>query len=103
MKLVRAWLVPCILVTGGIIIGIVVASNMGWLPSGTAGPEPVPSPIIRPVATAPQPPRAGGSGKNFVEIAKSVKPAVVNIAATRSGKSGENPHGAPLDDPFFRK
>ncbi len=76
---------------------------MGWLPSGTAGPEPIPSPIIRPVATAPQPPMAGGSGKNFVEIAKSVKPAVVNIAATRSGKPGEGPHGSPLDDPFFRK
>jgi serine protease Do len=103
MKLVRAWLVPVTLVAGGIIIGIVVASNMGWLPTGTAGPEPIPNPIVRPVATAPQVPMAGGSGKNFVEIAKSVKPAVVNIAATRSGKSGENPHGAPLDDPFFRK
>jgi len=32
-----------------------------------------------------------------------VKPAVVNIAATRSGKSIEGPHGSPLDDPFFRK
>ncbi len=103
MKLVRAWLVPFTLVTGGIIIGIVAASDMGWLPTGTAGPEPIPNPIVRPVATAPQLPMAGGSGKNFVEIAKSVKPAVVNIAATRSGKSGENPHGAPLDDPFFRK
>jgi serine protease Do len=103
MKLVRAGLIPVVLVTGGIIIGIVVASKMDWLPSGTAGPEPVPSPIIRPVATAPQPPMAGGSGKNFVEIAKSVKPAVVNIAASRSGKSGEGPHGSPLDDPFFRK
>jgi len=103
MKLVRAWLVPFTLVAGGIIIGIVVASDMGWLPTGTAGPEPIPNPIIRPVATAPQLPMAGGSGKNFVEIAKSVKPAVVNIAATRSGKSGESPHGAPLDDPFFRK
>ncbi len=103
MKLVRAWLVPFTLVAGGIIIGIVVASDMGWLPTGTAGPEPIPNPIVRPVATAPQLPMAGGSGKNFVEIAKSVKPAVVNIAATRSGKSGENPHGSPLDDPFFRK
>ena len=36
MKLVRAWLVPFALVTGGIIIGIVVASDMGWLPTGTA-------------------------------------------------------------------
>ena len=103
MKLVRAGLIPVVLVAGGIIIGIVVASKMDWLPSGTAGPEPIPDPIVRPVATAPQVPMAGGSGKNFVEIAKSVKPAVVNIAATRSGKSGESPHGSPLDDPFFRK
>ena len=95
MKLVRAGLLPLALVTGGIIIGVVVASNLGWLPSGTAGPEPIPiqipnqipNPVVRPVATAPQLPMAGGSGKNFVEIAKSVKPAVVNIAATRSGKS----------------
>ena len=103
MKLVRAWLVPSTLVTVGIVIGIVVASDMGWLPSGTAGPEPTPSPIARPVATAPQLPMAGGSGKNFVEIAKSVRPAVVNISATRTGKAGENPHSSPLDDPFFRK
>jgi len=103
MKLVRAWLVPFTLVTGGIVIGVVIASNMGWLPTGSAGPEPVPAPIIRPVATAPQPPMGGGDAKNFVEIAKMVKPAVVNIAATRTGKSGDNPHGSPLDDPFFRK
>ena len=102
MKLVRAWLIPFALVSGGIVIGIVVASNMGWLPTGTAGPEPIPSPIVRPVATAPQLPMSGGEGKNFVEIAKSVKPAVVNIAASRSGKLGESPHGS-LEDPFFRK
>lgn len=72
MKLVRAWLVPFTLVAGGIIIGIVVASDMGWLPTGTAGPEPIPDPIVRPVATAPQLPIIGGGGKNFVEIAKSV-------------------------------
>ena len=103
MKLVRAGLVPIALVTGGIIIGIVVASNMGWLPTGTAGPEPIPGPIVRPVATAPQLPLGGGGSKNFVEIAKSVKPAVVNISATRSGKFGEGPHGSPHEDPFFRK
>ncbi|THJ23533.1 MAG: DegQ family serine endoprotease [Nitrospira sp. CG24E] len=103
MRLIRAWLVPFTLVTGGIVIGVVVASNMGWLPTGAAGPEPIPNPIVRPVATAPQPPMAGGDGKNFVEIAKSVKPAVVNIAATRTGKAGDNPHSSPLDDPFFRK
>jgi serine protease Do len=103
MKLNRAWLVPFTLVAAGIVIGIVVASDMGWLPTGTAGPELTPDPIVRPVATAPQMPMGGGGGKNFVEIAKSVKPAVVNIAATRNGKSGEGPQSSPLDDPFFRK
>jgi serine protease Do len=99
----RSWLVPSVLVTIGIVIGVVVASDMGWLPTGTAGPEPVPSGIVRPVATAPQLPMAGGEAKNFVEIAKMVKPAVVNIAATRSGKSGDGPLSSPFDDPFFRK
>jgi serine protease Do len=103
LKPVHAWLVPVTLVTVGVVIGIVVASDMGWLPTGRAGPEPIPDPIARPVATAPQLPMAGGSGKNFVEIAKSVKPGVVNIAATRSGKSGEGSPSSPLDDPFFRK
>ena len=36
MKPVRAWLVPVTLVTVGMVIGIVVASDMGWLPTGTA-------------------------------------------------------------------
>ncbi len=96
-------LVPFVLVTVGVIIGIVVASDMGWLPAGTAGPEPAPGGIVRPVATAPQLPMAGGEAKNFVDIAKMVKPAVVNIAATRSGKSGDGPLSSPFDDPFFRK
>jgi len=103
MKSRRPWLVPFILIAVGIVIGIVVASDMGWLPSGTAGPEPSPTPFVRPVATVPQLSMPGGSGKNFVEIAKSVKPAVVNIAATRTGKSGESPQASPFDDPFFRR
>ena len=103
MKLARSWFVPFLLVTVGMVIGLVVASDMGWLPSGTAGPEPVPSGIVHPVASAPQLPMAGGNGKNFVDIAKMVKPAVVNIAATRSGKAGDGPQSSPFDDPFFRK
>ena len=65
MKLGRSWLVPFILVTVGIVIGVIVASDMGWLPTGTAGPEPIPSPIVRPVATAPQPPMTG-TGVGFL-------------------------------------
>ena len=103
MKSRRPWIVSCTLIAVGIVIGIVVASDMGWLPNGTAGPEPVLAPLARPVATAPQLPMSGGNGKNFVEIAKSVKPAVVNIAATHTGKAGEGPQGSPFDDPFFRR
>lgn len=99
----RSWLFPFVLVAVGVVIGIVVASDMGWLPSGTAGPDRNSNGIVRPVATAPQVPMSGGNAKNFVEIAKTVKPAVVNIAASRSGKSGEGPQSSPFDDPFFRR
>ena len=99
----RSWIFPFVLVAVGVVIGIVVASDMGWLPSGTAGPDQSSNGIARPVATAPQVPMAGGSAKNFVEIAKTVKPAVVNIAASRSGKSGDGPQSSPFDDPFFRR
>src|SRR5574341_1193181 len=99
----RSWLVPVLLVGIGIGIGVMVASDLGWLPSGTAGPEPRPTVEVRPVATAPQSPITSGSGRNFVEIAKLVKPTVVNISATRSGRSGEGLRGSPFDDPFFRR
>ena len=58
-------------------------------------------PIARPVSTAPQP-VLGGSNQTFVDIAKSVKPAVVNIYATKSGRS-EGSGTAPFDDPLFSK
>ncbi|MDH4186880.1 MAG: S1C family serine protease, partial [Nitrospira sp.] len=103
MKSHRSWVVPFVLIAVGIVIGAIVASDMGWMPNGTAGPEPTPVTLARPVATAPQLSMPGGSGKNFVEIAKSVKPSVVNIAATRTGKAGEGPQGSPFDDPFFRR
>ena len=103
MKQARSWLFPFVLVAVGVFIGIVVASDMGWLPTGTAGPDQIPNGVVRPIATAPQVPMAGGAAKNFVEIAKTVKPAVVNIAASRSGKSGDGPQSSPFDDPFFRR
>jgi len=99
----RSWVYGGLFVTVGVVIGLVVASNLGWLPPGTAGPEAAPDVYVRPVATAPQLPLAGVNGKTFVEIAKMVKPAVVNIAATRNGKTGDGPMSSPFDDPFFRR
>lgn len=93
---------PYLLIALGIVIGIAVASDLGWLPRGSAGPDVSTDAGIRPVATVPQQPVSGGTAKSFVEIAKIVKPAVVNIAASRSGK-GDGPQSSPFDDPFFRR
>jgi serine protease Do len=87
----------------GAIIGVVVASDLGWMSSGSAGPDSRPDGLVYPIATAPQQPVTGGTAKSFVEIAKTVKPAVVNIAASRSGKAGDGPQSSPFDDPFFRR
>lgn len=98
----RSWIVAATLLTAGMIIGFVVASDLGWLPTGHAVPDAPSATIARPVATAPQPVLSGVGGQTFVEIAKAVKPAVVNIYATKSGRS-EGSHATPFDDPFFRK
>ena len=79
-------MVAAVLLTAGIIIGFVVASDLGWLSNGHAVPDSGGAPQVRPVATAPQPVLPGMGNLTFVEIAKAVKPAVVNIYATKNGK-----------------
>src|SRR5215217_3335177 len=98
----RSWILTATLLTAGIAIGLVVASDLGWLPNGHAIPDAPSVPLARPVTTAPQPLFPGMGGQSFVEIAKAVKPAVVNIYATKTGRS-EGSHATPFDDPFFRK
>jgi serine protease Do len=102
----KSWVMTAALLTAGMIIGFVVASDLGWLSNGHAVPDsaavaPPPPAIVRPVSTAPQP-ILGGGNQTFVDIAKSVKPAVVNIYATKNGR-GEGSGGTPFDDPLFRK
>ena len=92
-------LISTLLVGAGIVIGVVVASDLGWLPFGHAVPE---APV-KPAPTTPLTPVAVVGDHNFVQIAKAVKPAVVNIFTTRTGKSPEGPHAMPFDDPFFRR
>jgi serine protease Do len=100
----RSWIVPLLLIASGIVIGVIVASELDWLPSSGAIPENGISSPVQPVASAVQPALPGSNGQNFVDIAKAVKPAVVNIFATRSGKGeGSLGQGSPFDDPFFRR
>ena len=100
----RSWIFPALLLSAGVLIGIVLTSDLGWLPTGHAVPESpaVQAPVPRPVSTAVQPTLPGAGGQSFVDVAKLVKPGVVNIFATRNG-SGEEGKGTPFDDPFFRR
>jgi serine protease Do len=102
MTLSRSRALPYLLIALGIVIGVAIASDLGWLPPGSARPDAPTNGSVRPVVTAPQQPVTGGTAKSFVEIAKIVKPAVVNIASSRSGK-GDGPQSSPFDDPFFRR
>ncbi|HJU05000.1 MAG TPA: DegQ family serine endoprotease [Nitrospiraceae bacterium] len=93
------------MVGAGIVIGLAVASDLGWLPFGHAVPESPPVAVAPPLAVpAAVPPAAvtQGADRNFVQVAKAVTQAVVNISTMRSG-SGKEGHGMPFDDPFFRR
>lgn len=98
----RRVVVAALLLAAGILIGIIAASDLGWMPTGHAVPDPAPPPTARPVTTAPQPTLPGADGRSFVDIAKAVKPAVVNIYASKTGRS-QGLQGNPFDDPFFRR
>lgn len=100
----RSWVMPLLLLAVGVLIGVVVSSDLGWLPTGHAVPEPPPvqDPVASPVATAVQPSLPGAGALSFVDVAKAVKPAVVNIFATRNGSS-EGTQSTPFEDPFFRR
>jgi serine protease Do len=89
-----------LLLAGGVLLGVVLASEMGWLPTGHTVP------VLRPAKPVPAvvPPAAvAGDEQGFVQVAKTVKPAVVNILATSSSRGSEGPHGAVPDDPFFHR
>src|SRR5437660_9523027 len=86
-----------LLIGVGVILGLVVAADLGWLPMGHAVPEAPSAP--RPVAVPPP----AGADHNFVEVAKAVTPAVVNISTTRLTRVPEGHSFGPFDDPFLRR
>src|SRR5437899_5845247 len=98
----RSLVLSGLLVGAGILIGVVMASELGWLPFGHAVPDSQVKPVQLPQTTPPATVSIGGD-RNFVSVAKAVKPAVVNIFTTRTTKGGEGPHAMPFDDPFFRR
>ena len=100
---VSSGLVGVLLIGIGIVIGVVIASEMGWMPFGHAVPEaPVARQVQPPSPTVSLPANPAVDGQIFVQVAKAVKPAVVNVFSTRTG-GGEGPHAMPFEDPFFRR
>jgi serine protease Do len=100
--LASSGLIGILLIGLGIVIGVVVASEMGWMPFGHAVPE---APSVKPALPVPavtSPLGVNGGEQTFVHVAKAVKPAVVSVFSTRTGK-GEGPHAMPFEDPFFRR
>ena len=81
----------------GVVLGWIVAADLGWLSSSRAVLE----------ATAPPKPTVvanpGESDRNFVEVAKAVTPSVVNISTTRNSRGEGQGHAPPFEDPFFRR
>jgi serine protease Do len=84
----------------GIMIGLILAANEGWLSPVPAGSASSSAPSLRASQAVAVPPMDQG----FVGVAKSATPAVVNISTTRTIKG---PSGAPMtpffEDPFFRQ
>lgn len=96
--------VSLLLLGGGVVIGLAVASDLGWLPFGHAVPESAAPAHSPPPTTVAVPPTfVPGSDQNFVRVSKAVTPAVVNISTMRQGREGGGQHGTPFDDPFFRR
>ncbi|MBI5756851.1 MAG: DegQ family serine endoprotease [Nitrospirae bacterium] len=87
--------VGVILISIGVIVGVVISSNLGWIPLGQAKVEPIPPKITEQLAE---------TGKAFVEIARRVTPAVVNISTTKIAKGLEKSPLSPFfQDPLFRR
>lgn len=75
----------------GMVVGVTLVAD--WLPFGQAVNEPPKS----------KPPAIVQTEQTFVEIARAVTPAVVNISTTRRIKRDEEIPAFPFDDPFFRR
>lgn len=87
--------IAVILISIGVIAGVIISSNLGWIPLGQAKVEPIPPKITQQLAE---------TEKAFVEIAKRVTPAVVNISTTKTMKGMEKGQLSPFfNDPFFRR
>ncbi len=86
------FLYSILLVSIGLVIGVIFSAHYGLIPFGQARDgKPVPPRVTEQLAQ---------TGRAFVEIAKAVTPAVVNISTVIKSPQQAAPF---FDDPFFRR
>jgi serine protease Do len=87
-------LLSIILISIGVVIGVVIASNLGWISLGESV-EPIPPHVTQPLLQTEQ---------AFVQIANRVTPTVVNISTSKTVRQPRRGPMSPFfDDPFFRR
>ena len=82
------------LIVIGILVGIIISSNLGWMPLGQAKIEPLPPKVAEQLET---------TEKAFVMIAKRVVPSVVNISTVSEVKGRPGQFSYDLFHRFFEE
>ncbi len=86
----------------GVLIGILVASQLEWRKTEPAPPlQTLPAPVVRP-SVAPVS-VTNRDQRDFVQVVRTVSPAVANISTTRGRRGGGVKRGLPFEDPFFHR
>ena len=84
----------------GIMIGLILAANFGWLIPGDTSTKPRFSPVF----SKTDEPSARPGPNSFVGVAEFATPAVVNISTIRIVRErGNGPRAPFFEDPFFRE
>jgi len=111
---IRQWIVGSVMISIGIIIGLLLATDVNWFSTGRSVQEPTaaatsPSPAPTPPNGAFNSGNSGNSGSAadqlFVNVAETTTPAVVNISTSRviKGHQGGSQQNPLFEDPFFRR
>ncbi|MEW6324914.1 MAG: DegQ family serine endoprotease [Nitrospirota bacterium] len=98
----RQAVVGSVMITVGIIIGLVLATDFEWFRPGHAVGEP---PVAAQAQAPARPalPPINGDDQLFVRVAEATTPSVVNISTSRTIKGRRGAPSPFFNDPFFER
>ncbi|MBI3621025.1 MAG: DegQ family serine endoprotease [Nitrospirae bacterium] len=109
---IRQWIVGSVMISIGIIIGLLLATDITWFHADrpvqeqvAAATSPAPAPARSNGANGPLPAGPAADDQLFVRMAEAATPAVVNISTSRviKGRQGGAQQNPLFEDPFFRR